>query len=432
MSQIGAGEFHRSMLAFASLVGVVAVIVAPNVTPVKADRPTAADVERVSTVAPFPRGLVMKDGTLYTLCRGRVRGAGGVSAEVEDQAGTIYAIDPNVTQPIAEAEISSAVRTNGRVFAKPTSPPFKLWDRDASPPQSDRETDRPYCTLRYHEPTQSFYICAFSGIDKPKRQGEVSFSKNLTDALLRYDLRTESWHEVERHNIEAGGSYPHHDPSVSPPPHGWLNGPDNCLALGDWLYAVAKDNSLLVRYDLRALADDPHAGPPPSEVVLGETVWLRGLGAHDLKGHSILAFHDGWLYVGHRTSSTIIRLRLDDDLLPIQPIDCELIAQFDPYDPVTMTSANLTDMCFDRAGRLYVMSARPARVYRLTPDPATVFDGRDGRAEPWVDLAALTENASMKSENVLCHESWLYVTSGDGYGYQQGADGTIYRVRVSD
>lgn len=33
-------------------------------------------LERVTTIAPFPRGLAMVDGALYVLCRGRVRGAG--------------------------------------------------------------------------------------------------------------------------------------------------------------------------------------------------------------------------------------------------------------------------------------------------------------------------------------------------------------------
>lgn len=52
---------------------------------------TEFTVERVSTKPPFPRGLQLVDGELYVLCRGRVREYGGVSAEVEDQAGTLYA-----------------------------------------------------------------------------------------------------------------------------------------------------------------------------------------------------------------------------------------------------------------------------------------------------------------------------------------------------
>ncbi len=391
-------------------------------------RVRAEHVARVTTIAPFPRGLAMVDGELYVLCRGRVRGAGGVTAAIEDQAGTLYRVDPDITEPIDNEYIDETVRTNGDVLARPTQPPFFLWDRTSAPPESDRWTDRPYCTLRYHEPTKSFYICAFSGIDKPRKTGQVSFSKNLTDGLLRYDLRTNRWHEIERHRIDAGGNYPHHDITVNDPPHGWLNGPDNCLTVGNQLYAVAKDNNLLVRYDLSELTENPHAPPPPSERVLGAEVDLAGIGTTEVYGHSALAYRDGWLYVGTRTSSVIFRIRLDADALPVQPVRGELLAQFKPYDPRTLTSADITDMDFDAEGRLYVISAKPSRVYRFTPDSHRVYDGIHG--EPWADLAALTDNPKMKSENILVHDGHVYVTSGDGYGYQHGADGTVYRVTI--
>lgn len=393
---------------------------------------TGPRVERVTTVVPFPRGLSVVDGELYVLARGRVRGAGGVSAAVEDRAGTLFRVDPGVGEPIDASPVGPAVRANGTVFAAPTAPPFRLWDRAARPPERDRWTDRPYCTLRYHDGTKSFYTCAFSGIDKPKRPGNPSFSKNLTDAILRYDLRTRRWYEVERHDLEAGGSYPHHDPRHGPPPHGWLNGPDNCLPLGRWLYAVAKDNSVLVKYDLATLAEDPEAGPAPSEVVLGASVEVRGLGRQEYLGHSALAYRDGWLYLAYRTSSAIVRLPLDQGFAPVQPIVAELVARFDPYDPATGKSANLTDLSFDADGRLYVVSAQPSRVFRFFPDPAAVFDGRSGGAQPWADLAALTGNPRMKSENLLYYDGYLFVTSGDGYAYQQGAAGTVYRVEVGD
>lgn len=390
------------------------------------------EVERVTTVVPFPRGLSVVDGKLYVLARGRVRGAGGVSADVEDLAGTIFEVDPDVAEPHHLPEVGEAVRNNGRAIALPTEPPFRRWDRTARPPERDRWTDRPYCTLRYHEDTDSFYVCAFSGIDKPRRPGDPSFSKNLTDALFRFDRRTGRWYEVERHDIEAGGSYPHHDPEHHPAPHGWLNGPDNCLPVGDWLYAVAKDNSRLVKYDLSALEDDPAAGPAASEVVLGDVVHVRGLGERRYRGQSALAYRDGWLYVGYRTSSVIVRIPLDDDLEPVEPVTAELVARFDPYDPETGRSANVTDIGFDPRGRLYAVSAKPARIYRFTPDPERVFDARDGGEEPWADLAAITGNPAMKSENLLYHDGYLYVTSGDGYAYQQGAEGTVYRVRIPD
>ncbi len=392
--------------------------------------PDPPRIERVSSAAPFPRGLAVLDGKLYVLCRGRVRSSGGVTAEVEDQAGTIYVMDPNVTEP-ALGPVGASVRENGTVLARPSTPPFRLWDRASDPPHRDRWTDRPYCTLRFHAPTRSLYLCAFSGVDKPSTAADrIAFSKNLTDALLRYDLRTGRWYELERHDLEAGGSYPHADPATAPPPHGWLNGPDNCLPLGEGLYAVAKDNSRLVRYDLSAIARDPEAGPPRGEVVLGDMIELEGRGATRILGHSALAYRDGWLYLGCRTSSVIVRVPLDASLRPVTPIRGQLVARFDPWDPLTLRSANLTDIAFDDRGRLYVISAQPARVYRFTPDPHDVFDARNGRVEPWVDLAGELNRPAMKSENLLHHDGWLYVTSGNGYDYQAGADGMVYRVRV--
>lgn len=386
-------------------------------------------VERVSTRPPFPRGLQLVDGKLYVLCRGRVREYGGVSAEVEDQAGTLYVLDPAVAEPFESGDPSPAVRDNGEVVALPTAPPFKLWDRTANPPTRDRETDRPYCGLTYHPGTQSFYICAFSGVDKPEAKGKSTFSKNLTDAILRYDRRTEKWYEVERHDVEKGGLYPHHDPSRGKPPHGWLNGPDNCLAVGDWLYAVSKDNSLLVRYDLRALAKDPEAGAPPSEVVLGTEVTVQRGEKLRIEGHSALGHHDGWLYLATRTSSHVLRLELDDAHLPVQPLKAELVALFDPYDPETKKSANLTDMTIEREGNVYMVSAKPSRIYRFLPDPRRVHDARGGKVKPYIDLAALTGNPEMKSENALVDEQGrVYVTSGDAYAYQGGAGGVVWRV----
>lgn len=101
-----------------------------------------------------------------------------------------------------------------------------------------------------------------------------------------------------------------------------------------------------------------------------------------------------------------------------------------PVDPVTLRSANLTDMDVDDHGRLYVVSAKPSRVYRFTPDPHHVFDARDNAETPWIDLARRTGNPYMKSENVLVHDEWMYVTSGDGYDFQDGAAGTVYRIRI--
>jgi len=388
-------------------------------------------VERISTKPSFPRGLQLIDGELYVLCRGRVRDYGGVSAAVDDQAGTLFVVDPNVAEEFRGGDPGEAVRANGRVLAEPSSPPFRLWDRTANPPWSDRETDRPYCGLTWHPGTQSFYICAFSGVDRDEKTGKT-FSKNLTDAILRYDRRTSKWYEVERHDIDKGGVYPHHDPATQKPPHGWLNGPDNCLAVGNWLYGVAKDNSRLVLYDLRALEKDPEAGAPPSQVVFEEYLDTRNAGQVRLQGHSALAVRDGWLYVGTRTSGHVVRLKLGPDLRPAEPRQIELIAQFDAYDPKTKKSGNVSDMCFGPDGDLYAISTQPARVFRIRPDPKRVFDAREGKSAPYIDLAALTNNSKMKSENLLVDPAGrVYMTSGDAYGYQAGSGGVVWRVTPS-
>lgn len=400
----------------------------------------AGPVQRITTRVPFPRGLVMLEDRLYVLARGRVRDAGGVSAAVNDLAGTIFVVDPDVTEPVVAGrrEVGRAVRENGEVFAAPTDPPLRLWDPAADPPEADTRTDRPYCTLRFHEPTQSFYLCAFSGIDQGRATagaGRMPFSKNFTDAILRYDLRTKRWHEVERHDMSAAGRYPHHDPARHDPPHGFPKGPDNCLALGDWLYVAAKDNSLLLRYDLREIAGDPGAPAPEGRIVFGETIDVQGLGPQTCRGQSGLAYADGWLYVAYRTTSQIVRIRLDESYRPVRPIRAQLLALFDPWEAPDWSSSNITDIDLDDAGRLYVCCAKPARVYRFAPDPADVLDARngaDGAPRPWINLADAVGNPRLKSENVLYHDGWLYVTSGDAYDYQAGADGAVFRVRVDD
>lgn len=139
-----------------------------------------------------------------------------------------------------------------------------------------------------------------------------------------------------------------------------------------------------------------------------------------------------WLYIGYRTSSVILRIALDEQFLPAQPLEAKMVAYFDPYDPPTRASANITDINFDGRGRLYVVCASPARLYRFTPDPLRPYDARDGKAQPWAHLAGLTGNPGMKSENALYQNGWVYVTSGDGYAYQRGAEGTVYRIRVDD
>lgn len=419
----------RATLAAAALAALACRSSDPTAREPATDEPGMLTVERISTRVPFPRGLDLIDGELYVLARGRSREAGGASTAIPDEAGTIFRVDPSIAEPAGAPSVSDAVRANGEPFALPTAPPFRLFDTRVAHASDDRVTDRPYCTLRFHPATASFYLCAFSGIDKSDKE-KSSFSKNLSDAILRYDLRTSKWYEIERHDIEKGGLYPHHDPRNRPAPHGWLNGPDNCIAVGDQLYAVAKDNCVLVRYDLSELARDPEAGAPTSTLVFGEELEVAGLGTRRFYGHSALAYHAGWLYVAFRTSSEVIRIPLGADHLPRLPLQAQLVARFDPYDPETRKSANLTDMAVDAQGRLYVLSAKPSRVFRFTPDPKRPFDGRAAaNPRPWLDLGALVGRKDMKSENILLDERGrLYIPAADPYDFEQGASGTVYRV----
>lgn len=39
---------------------------------------------------------------------------------------------------------------------------------------------------------------------------------------------------------------------------------------------------------------------------------------------------------------------------------------------------------------------------------------------------------TLGSGNLLYYNGYLYVPSGDGYAYQKGAAGTVYRDRIDD
>lgn len=389
-------------------------------------------LERVTTAVPWPRGLAfLDDGRLVVLARGRHRRAGGPDPRVRDHAGSLFVVDPEVAEP-ADGPAGRAVATNARLLAAPTAPPFHLWD-PATPPEADALMDRPYCTLAWDPASRNLFVCAFSGVDR----ADGAFRKNATDALFRHDLRTGRWAVVERHDpavvpAEALGPdvstvfYPHHDPARHPPPHGWLNGPDGCAVAGEFLYAVAKDNSALAQYDLAALRRDPDAPPPPSRVVLGDEVALRGGGRLRVEGHSALAAGDGWLYVGFRTTSQVVRLPLDARGDLVRPVVGELIARFAPWDPVRRQSDDLMDLALAPDGDLVVATARTGRLWRVRPDPARPFDAAG--QTPWVDLRALTGDPAARCGNVAFDaRGRLYVCSGS-YQASDGAAGVVYRV----
>lgn len=381
-------------------------------------------LERVSSGVPWPRGIAVVEGDggerIVVLARGRHRRSGGVDRALDDRAGTLFEVDPAVAEVVvAGAAPGEAVAANARALAGP--PPFNPWDR-TTPPLDDVRMDRPYCTLAWDAASRNFIVCAFSGVDAP----DGAFRKNATDALLRYDLRTSRWYVVEQHRPEvvpAGALsdvvpndfYPHHDAATNAAPHGWLNGPDNCAVVGELLYAVAKDNSVLAQYDLAGIRRDPDAPPPASRVVLRDRVTLDGVSTH-VEGHSALAARDGWLYVGFRTTSQVIRLRLDARGDLVRPHVAELVARFAPGD-------DLIDLAFDPAGALHVVTSRTGRVWRVgPPDPARPFE--PGAKPPLVDLRALTGDPEARCGNITFdRRGRLYVCGGSYEGR-----GAIFRV----
>jgi len=398
-------------------------------------------LERVTTAVPWPRGLVFYRGKLLVLARGRHRRAGGPDPRVEDMAGTVFEVDPAVREPVVPGrKPSDAVLHNAVVFARPSGAPFFLWDRAADPPAADRRTDRPYCTLAVDPVSRNLFVCGFSGIDMP----DGTFRKNPSDTIHRFDLRTRRWYPVEVHHAglvppEAQSRaipnryFPNDDSSGDLPPHGWLNGPDGCCVAGDYLYAVAKDNSLLVQYDLGRIRRNPEAGPPESRVVFGAHVQVRVGGRQTslyVEGHSALAAFGDWLYVGFRTTSQIVRFPLDERGDLVRPIVGELIARFDPWDPATKHSADLMDIAFNPRGELFVSTAHAGRIWKVgRPDPSRVFDGTAGTSEtPYLDLRRSSGNLRAKCGNITFDDSGnLYLCSGN---YDSGTNlaGVVYRV----
>lgn len=403
---------------------------------------TSPQLERITTAVPWPRGVRYIDGKLYAVARGVHRSAGGPQADIEDHAGSIFVIDPDVSEPVVVGQpAGAAVRSNGEILAAPSAPPFRAWNR-IMPATADTLTDRPYCMLAYDPASQNLFVCGYSGIDLPKAP---KFRKNATDSVHRFDLRSRAWGVVEAHDpsvvpIEALQSdvdsryYPHHDITQNPPPHGLVNGPCGAVVAGKFLYVGAKDNTALAQYDLSAIRDDPAAPPPPARFIFegsagNAEVSVKGGGRMTLNGTCALAVHDQHLYVAFRTTSQIIRFRLRDDGAIEQPLEAELIAQFSRYDPVKKGgSANIYDLAFDAEGRLYVSPGYDGAIYRFTPDPNRIFDAEKVDYEPYVDLEALV--GANKSGNICFDDAGnLYICCGQKVLTDSKLRGVIYRVR---
>lgn len=402
-------------------------------------------LERLSADIPWPRGIAWTGEEFVVVARGRHRNYGGPARDFEDHGGRLYRVDPNVYEPYEPGAVpGAAVRANNRVLAEPDPLVVNVLDRSGEPIE-DTLAGRPYCTLVYDAPSRNVIFCAYSGIDVAEAP---FFRKNATDALYRYDLRTNRWGVVELHRdgvvpADARGPwisneyYPHHDPQRNPPPHGWLNGPNSCAVAGDWLYAAGKDNHTLARYDLRPIRKDPDAGPPPSEFVLGERARVRVLGEEreiELVGHSAVAAGGGWLYLGTRTNSVIVRfpLRPDGDL--VRPLVGELVAEFEPWTPESKRSADLWELAVDERGRVYASCSRSGRVWRFQPDPMRPFDGNDFRKDPptqnrpYLDLPALTGIQNARISNLAFDPQGRLVFCATMSETHSDFAGAIFRV----
>ncbi len=406
------------------------------------------ELQRVSTGVPWSRGLTMVDGNLIALSRGRHRSDGGPSQSIIDHAGVLWKIDVSVSEPVVPGKLAGeAVRNNAVAWIEPTSPPFYLYDYSV-PPEEDMLMSRPYCGLAYDPHSRNLFICAYAGAEL-----STGFRKHATDGVYRYDLRKQSWHVVEQHDpnsvpreemksVIGNNYYPHHDPAANPPPHGWTNGPDGCTVIGDFLYVPAKDNHLVIQYDLADIRTNLDAPPPASRPVLGAQVMLKYPGGQkevDVLGPSAVVSDGKHLYISYRTSSVVIRIPLAENGDIIRPkdglVEAELIAVFEPWDRQKQRSGNLFDMTLGPDGDLFVAMGTEGRIWRLTPDPQNPFYGNDQTdrpttAPPYLDLSQLVGKKTGCNNIYASEDGWLYVSTRNNDIGGGDLNGTIYRARI--
>ncbi len=413
--------------------------------------PWKVSLERVTTAVPWGRGMATVDGQLIILSRGRHRSEGGPDQTLNDSAGTLWRVDTSISEPVVPGQwAGEAVRHNATVFAAPTSPPFHLYDY-TTPPEDDILMARPYCALAFDPDSRNLFVCAYAGAEL-----ESGFRKHGTDAVYRYDLRNQSWHIVEQHDhtivprdalgaVIPNNYYPHHDPATNPPPHGWTNGADGCIAAGKFLYVPAKDNHLIVQYDLDEIRTNPDAPAPNSRPVLDAGITIRYPGGEqfiEALGPSGVAIHGDDLYIAYRTSSIVIRVKLDADGDIRREADgtvkADLIAVFEPWNAERKRSGNLYDIVVSKAGDLYVSMGTEGRIWRITPDPERPFYGNDQSdrpttTPPFVDMTELVGRKS-SSNNIHFDDetNHLYISSRNNDNGEGRIFGTIYRVKIED
>src|SRR5690606_5144835 len=145
------------------------------------------------------------------------------------------------------------------------------------------------------------------------------------------------------------------------------------------------DNHTVAQYELAGIRAAADAPPPPSRVAMGSRVMLKHpTGAREVEvlGPSAVAAFGGYLYIGYRTSSVVIRVPITPTGDIVKGAAAELIAVFEPWDPQTRRSGDLFDMAFNSRGELFVSMGRAGRIWRLTPDPARPFYGDDRGQRP--------------------------------------------------
>lgn len=387
---------------------------------------------RVSAGTPWPRGICSIGNRIIVLGRGAHRNQGGPNKKNKDYgAGHLYEIDPKINEVVKGGVFASdRIKKNIKTYVTPSSPPFELWKQKGMGQYIP--TDRPYATLIYDDHSKNFFICGYSGIDLP---GKINFSKNAVDSILRYDTRSNKWYVVEKHiDTGEGGqgknvdthNYPHkHLPKNTPPPHGWLAGPECLCVYENRLYAGSLDNDIVVSYDLAEINKDPNAAPPKGKKVLSISTNIKGRSEKSVKGPSALAVHDGYLYAGYRTSSVIARFKLNKKGIPKKG---QLIADFSTLDKV-----DIIDIAFDLIGNLYISTASLGGVWIIAPNEKQPFIPSDETPNA-VDLRQLTKNDMTKCSNILiAKNNQIYICTNNHDTKVASPDivGVVYRATIT-
>ena len=399
-----------------------------------------------------------------------------------DLAGHLFGVNVDVAQPYKKDLnlILEEVKDNACRLTEPkgsiaygsgpvrTDAPFRLWDPKKK--EDDIDTDRPYAALAYDpDPrSQSLFVACFSGIDVPDQgkkdqcgQPDRIFKKNGTDAIHRLHVPSRTWHRFEAHEptdvpddkrrmgntdrpcppgnlkCRTGLSNDYYFPSrrdhaerakSTPPPHGWLNGPDGLCVFRDWLYAVGKDNHVLVRYDLTEIRKNPQTAGPPRGTLL-----FQGGPESDFDSPSAVTVQGDYLYVGIRADkkNSVLRFRLgpDGDLLrPNSGMSpkAEVVARFpgERMDgkPDCIVEPDVIDIAFNHRGELFVSGARAQTVWSVGKPTggAKVFTKENAHV---ADLPRRCSNIAFDQEDRL----YICCNSRDDPD-PSALPGVIYRV----